>query len=581
MKKKKWLSFCMALFTILAASSCDDWGQMDPPAGNQVYPKLVKLTTLNFEEAINPELIQPFAYSGGNVPAIASDDSLGNVLHFNGGYARIANPATSVALQNAISLTFWVKQAAEDVTGALFSFQNEDGTQNMFFTGSGTLSFQGADASYNNTLSANLLTPGEPQFVSVIISVTGYQMYINAEKVLDVAADESTEAAFAAMVAFANTTPYIYMGYGGTTDTKEMWMDDFTVYRNTITAAEIAIPTITETFVPTIVFGSTNLDTPWWTIHSDLMSATGNCIFHYQFKNFTRGQNNWENWVLVVTNGKAIGEDGVAEYLVLRSDAYGWGTYYTGTMTHNYNWDTFTSDMNGATVDLTVKRIGTNLSMTAITTTSTGVTYTYTYSVDGIPSGDVGVCLTLEMAYLEIDTQNTYVGTAYPQGTNVVGAPDNSTGWWGVHSPLQTFDKNGAINFQFYNYGNGGGNWNNWVLVITNGIAIGAEGVAEYAVIRSDAYGWGTYYDGATFSHNFNWDTFIADMQGAFVDLTVKRIGDRFDMIAKITTTSGAVLHYNWYKTEFPSGPVGFCFTTDSSHIDITSISTYPFIKGK
>ncbi|MDR0938806.1 MAG: LamG domain-containing protein [Mediterranea sp.] len=557
---------------------------MDPPAGNQVYPKLVRLTTLNFEEAPDPEQIQLSAYTDGEVPAQAVDDSLGNVLHFNGGYARISNPAQTVALQNAISLIFWVKQSESDTEGALFSFENADGTQKLYLTASGTLSFTGPDgASYDNTLANPLFEAGEPKYVGVIVSLTGYSVYVNGELALHVPATPENEATFASMVAFANTAPYIYMGYGSGTPNKEFWMDDFSVWRNTVTAKELAVPTIAdEQFVPTIIFGSTNLDTPWWTIHSDLMKASGNCVFHYRFKNFTRGQNNWENWVLVVTNGKAIGEDGVAEYLVMRSDAYGWGTYYTGTMTSDYNWDTFASDMNGATVDLTVKRVGTQFTMTAITTTANGAVYTYTYDVPGFPTGDMGVCLTLEYSYLEIDTQNTYIATAYPQGSNVFGNADNTSGWWSMHSPLQSFDENGAVNYQFYNYGSGAGNWNNWVLVVTNGIAIGGSGVAEYLVMRSDAYGWGTYYATGTMTHNFNFDTFIADMQGAFVDLTVKRIGTRFDMIAKITTTTGTVYDYTWSHPEFPTGPIGFCFTVDSSHMEFTSISTsYPFIKGK
>ncbi len=98
-------------------------------------------------------------------------------------------------------------------------------------------------------------------------------------------------------------------------------------------------------------------------------------------------------------------------------------------------------------------------------------------------------------------------------------------------------------------------------------------------VLRADAYGWGTYYVGENLSHNFNWDTFIADMQGAFVDLTIRRIGERLDIIVKVTTVAGTTLDYSFFHDEFPTGPLGTCFTTDSSHLDFISITTYPFIK--
>jgi hypothetical protein len=553
---------------------------MDPPTGNQVYPRLVKLTTLNFDEELNPELIFTAAHDGGQVPAIVADDSLGTVLHLDGGYARITNPVNAVTVQNAVSLTFWAKQAAEDNDGALFSFQNEDGTQTLYLTADGNLSWQG-DSTYVNDANTPFLPDGEWKYVGVILSNTGYTVSINGDKVIDVTIPDGTS--LANMVSFAATAPYIYVGTGAPQRKGEWWVDDFSVYRNTITAAEMAIPTKGgEVFQPTVTVGNTDFSSPFFGPKSDLMKSSGNTIFHWTFKNYTKGANNWENWVLVYTNGKAFGEDGYAEHVVLRADAYGWGTYYAnGTMTSNYNWDTFTADMNGATVDITVRRLGGAVTMTAVTTTSTGLSYTYTFNVDGIPTGEFGAFLTLEAAYLEIDTQNTYQGVAYPRGSNIFGNEDNSSGWWSTHSPLQTFDDNGAINFQFYNYGSGGGNWNNWVLVVTNGIAIGTDGVAEHLVMRSDAYGWGTYYGTGVMVHDFNWDTFIADMQGAYVDLTVKRIGTRFDMIVKVTTTAGKVYNYTWYNTEFAAGTLGFCFTTDSSHIEFTSISTYPLIKGK
>ena len=41
MKTRKWPSLLLAVFTVLSFGACDDWGQMDPAAGNQIYPKQV------------------------------------------------------------------------------------------------------------------------------------------------------------------------------------------------------------------------------------------------------------------------------------------------------------------------------------------------------------------------------------------------------------------------------------------------------------------------------------------------------------------------------------------------------------
>jgi hypothetical protein len=539
---------------------------------------------LKFDENLNPDEIQSIAYDEGNLPAIVDDSELGTVLQLDGGYLRMANPLLNVKVQNGISLTFWVKQsdasAEQDLKGALFSFQNEDGSRKMFFTANGWISYQGAEGNFEdrnpNNAATPVMTAGEWHYLALAITNTGYSIYVDGEAVVQQETNSLEQ-----MVQFMATAPYLYIGNGSGVEPGEWWMDNLTVYRNVVTSKEIAVPTVSggNEFQEIITVGATDFSTGWWSAFSDLISATGDCVFNYTFKNYTDRVNNWDNWVLVVTNGKAFGEEGYAEHFVLRADAFGWGTAYNGdNITHDYNWDTFKDDMHGATVNLTLKRVAGRVEMTAVTTTTGGKTYTYSYFAEGI-TGAIGTFFTLEHAYIEIQTKEVYVGSHYEIGQNRLGEADNSTGWWGAHSALQSFDGNGAINYQFYNHGSGGANWNNWVLVLTNGIAIGSDGVAEYIVLRADHFGWGTYYVGENLSSNFNWDTFIADMQGAFVNLTIRRIDTRLDIIVKITTASGGTLNYSYFHNEFPEGPLGACFTTDGSHLDFVSISTYPFIK--
>ncbi len=250
-KVKKWAPLIMAVFTILLCASCQDWGETDPPSGNQVYPKLENIATYSFNEEIDPASIQLYAYSDGNTPTLANDEERGSVLHLNGGYAHVNNPLNSVNVQNAVSFTFWVKQAVlaeeestQDLEGALFSFQNENATQNMFFTANGWLSYKGVDGTYedNNPASVKtgLLTTGEWHYVALAITNTGYFVYVDGQKKI-----EKTETNFdcSKIVQFMASVPHMYIGYGSGSDTKEMWIDDFTIYRNTITAKEWTPPT--------------------------------------------------------------------------------------------------------------------------------------------------------------------------------------------------------------------------------------------------------------------------------------------------------------------------------------------------
>lgn len=159
-------------------------------------------------------------------------------------------------------------------------------------------------------------------------------------------------------------------------------------------------------------YGPEDNTAPFWTYFTPyLYSATGNCTFRYSFVNYSDKAENWDNWLIVLTNGKQRDESGYKEYFVLRADAYGWGTFATDElraagMTHDYNWETFREDMDGAQVDLTltIAEDGT-ATMNAITTTAAGKTYNYSYRVSGLPAGAMGCFLTMQNAHLVLDNE--------------------------------------------------------------------------------------------------------------------------------------------------------------------------------
>ncbi|MBS6237236.1 MAG: hypothetical protein KH897_02410 [Bacteroides sp.] len=229
---------------------------MDPIPGHQVLPKLEQVANLTFDdEKLNPEEIQTFAYPDGDIPSLFTDETLGQVLQLEGGYARIFNPLNKVTVQNGVSLTFWMKQAApesveegetpeeQDLTGAIFSFENGNATQRMFFTANGWLNYTGVDGSYedNNPASVKtgLITAGEWHYVAVAITNNGYFVYVDGLKKIE---KTITDFDCSKIVQFMASVPYIYIGYGSDSKTKEMLIDDFKIYRNTITSKEIALP---------------------------------------------------------------------------------------------------------------------------------------------------------------------------------------------------------------------------------------------------------------------------------------------------------------------------------------------------
>jgi hypothetical protein len=237
--------------------------------------------------------------------------------------------------------------------------------------------------------------------------------------------------------------------------------------------------------------------------------------------------------------------------------------------------------MKDAYVDLTIKRADSRIDVKAIVTTTSGTIYTYTFYHEGITTPDVGAFLTCEGAYLEIDPETVYVGEQYAPETYRVGPANFSAGWWSYFSNLSVISGNTAYPFvyTFYNYTNGATNWNNWILVLTNGKAFGEEGYAEYFVLRADAYGWGDAYVGENISHNFNWDTFPADMRGAYCMIILTRNGNRLDMTVKTTTASGAKLgDYTFFTEGITTSDVGTFLTVEGASLDIRTVAYYPYL---
>lgn len=102
-----------------------------------------------------------------------------------------------------------------------------------------------------------------------------------------------------------------------------------------------------------------------------------------------------------------------------------------------------------------------------------------------------------------------------------IGATDNSTGWWGAHSENIKVGPGETFVSTFTNYTNGVNNYNNFVVVLC------AADNTEYAVVRSDNFGWGDGYAACTPSGGqTDWATWLAAMDGAKVTTYITNNGD-------------------------------------------------------
>lgn len=149
--------------------------------------------------------------------------------------------------------------------------------------------------------------------------------------------------------------------------------------------------------------GTEDNATGWWTDFSDYYTIEPNRSLRLSFTNYSSKSENFHNWVAVVTTDADRGaESGYSEYLVLRADNYGWGSSYSaGTLTNNYNWDTFKDDLDASHVEMTVSRSGATVTVRADITTSTGAQlFEQWVGTCGDGTQNIRVFLTAESAHL-------------------------------------------------------------------------------------------------------------------------------------------------------------------------------------
>ena len=197
--------------------------------------------------------------------------------------------------------------------------------------------------------------------------------------------------------------------------------------------------------------GATDNSTGWWGAHSENIKVGPNETFVSSFTNYTSGANNWNNFVVVLCRADNT------EYAVVRADNYGWGDGY-GACTPigtQGDWGTWLAAMDGAKVTVAVTNNGDGTAdVKAVMQGTNGEVYTQEYNgINTVDPEDFYFRFTVDNCHLEFDS--------------VLGAEDNSTGWWGAHSDMYNVPVGKTVTTRIKNFTNGANNWNNFVVVLT------------------------------------------------------------------------------------------------------------------
>ena len=157
------------------------------------------------------------------------------------------------------------------------------------------------------------------------------------------------------------------------------------------------------------ILGVEDCTTGWWGAHLDAdVKVPAGETRAFSFTNLG-GAANWNNYVVVLRNAA------LAEYVVVRSDNFGWtgdnsGPYgwknCTAGSTGAADWATWLAGMNGAKVVVYVTNNNNGTAdVLAITTGTDGKVNTqYYYGIDGVDANDLFVDFTVDSSCLKFDT---------------------------------------------------------------------------------------------------------------------------------------------------------------------------------
>ena len=173
-------------------------------------------------------------------------------------------------------------------------------------------------------------------------------------------------------------------------------------------------------------------------------------------------------------------------------------------------------------------------------------------------------------ATVEVNVAESAVKAVTPTPVSL-GAEDCSTAWWTEFTKDMKIPAGETFEFNFTNYSSGVNNWNNYVVILRK------ADLTEYAVVRSDNYGWGNGYAACTpIGTQGDWATWLATMNGAKVKLFVTNCNNgTADIQAIVTGTDGSVTtqSYLGINTINPSD-LNVAFTVDSSHLKFNAASS-------
>lgn len=312
--------------------------------------------------------------------------------------------------------------------------------------------------------------------------------------------------------------------------------------------------------------GATNNSSEFWGEHSEKIKVNPGETFVTTFTNYTAGGGNYQNFITVLTNAT-----GSEEYGVLRADNWCWGTNFsaeqqdahvTKVMEEGRDWATWLAAMDGAKVTVYVTNTGDGTAdVKYVMVGNDGKTYTQEYKGLNTVTNpdDFYVRFSIDHSHIEFD--------------DAVGADDNSTEFFGARSTSIKVPAGKTYMTRFKNYSGGGGNYQNFLVVLTN------SSNYEYGVLRADNWCWGSGFSAdeqdahvtKVIEDGRDWTTWLAAMEEAVVTVHVTNKGNgKADVKCEMVGKDGKTYIQNYIDLNTVTDPNDFYFQFTVDHCHLT-----------
>lgn len=262
---------------------------------------------------------------------------------------------------------------------------------------------------------------------------------------------------------------------------------------------------------------------------------------------------------------------------MIRADLYGWGNNYNASFLKGTNIEDI-KGLDATTVNMTVEREGSTIK-TVVKAVNNTKSYEQYYRVYNVGDGnqDIELLLSVDKSQIIIDKSTiSYSDTPTADGHTIIGNRDNSTLWWTQFSDYYTIENNQQLSFEFVNHTSGGEVYYNWCVGITNDKDRQATDYQEYAILRTDAKGWGNY--GTSNHETFNYPndaTLKENMEGATVKMTITRVNNIINVLA-VMSKDGVDKSWSrrFYSNTMAVGTYRVFLIADHSYIDLDNSKT-------